>query len=423
MVNNQIEFNKKYPIKGTKEIEITRNRNFQGPLVVEDYHDLEKLNLREVKKLVIENCFQIKNLNVRRNLLTGLEFIKDLNNLETLELDDLRGSDKNTQELLRKIRILEKAKNDLSINFNLSQKKYNDLKNFLKETLISLSKEAKEELVNKLNKKIETKEDFFGPGKTGELMTNVEEVIKSVEEIKKELEAKVQKLEKELAEAKNQAEEREKRFEELKELVVATKQKQTSAVQTTVYKETLEFLRTKSTFLDARRQTINELENRCNDLEEFLSNKNAKFGIIGDAISDTGGAASSTTIFGIIPKGLGEFIKAKNELSKIKFLVKSSEEFQIVLKNENELTYFEKNYDHLIDFIHKNGGLENLEVNILNLKDKQVYGKSHLFNESCEIFSILESKGVWEGKLLNSEAMKTAIMSLCENLNKELEKE
>jgi hypothetical protein len=40
-----------------------------------------------VKELVIENCFQIENLKVRRNLLTNLEFIKDLEKLETFEID------------------------------------------------------------------------------------------------------------------------------------------------------------------------------------------------------------------------------------------------------------------------------------------------------------------------------------------------
>jgi len=111
MVNNQIEFNEKFSNKEIKEIEITRNRNFQGELILEDYSELEKLNLRDVKtidkiilknllrlqectiwncglkELVIDNCPQIKKLNVRRNLFTNLEFIKDLENLETLEVD------------------------------------------------------------------------------------------------------------------------------------------------------------------------------------------------------------------------------------------------------------------------------------------------------------------------------------------------
>jgi len=37
--------------------------------------------------LVIENCPQLKKLNVRSNLLTNLEFLVSLKNLEELELD------------------------------------------------------------------------------------------------------------------------------------------------------------------------------------------------------------------------------------------------------------------------------------------------------------------------------------------------
>jgi len=44
-----------------------------------------------MKELEIENCLQIKKLNVRRNSLTNLEFLKNLENLEELEID---GNDK-----------------------------------------------------------------------------------------------------------------------------------------------------------------------------------------------------------------------------------------------------------------------------------------------------------------------------------------
>ncbi|CAG8738062.1 18465_t:CDS:1, partial [Racocetra persica] len=39
------------------------------------------------KALIIENYPQIKTLNVRKNLLINLEFIKDLVDLEELEID------------------------------------------------------------------------------------------------------------------------------------------------------------------------------------------------------------------------------------------------------------------------------------------------------------------------------------------------
>ena len=110
MVNNQKEFNEKYPNKEIKEIEIKRNRNFHGQLVIEDYSKLESLNLRDIRsigkvvlrnlgelkectiwdcgmeKLVIENCPKLETLNVRKNDLTSLEFLVNLRNLTELEI-------------------------------------------------------------------------------------------------------------------------------------------------------------------------------------------------------------------------------------------------------------------------------------------------------------------------------------------------
>jgi len=107
-----------------------------------------------------------------------------------------------------------------------------------------------------------------------------------------------------------------------------------------------------------------------------------------------GRSASSTAILGVIPSALGEFIKAGNEYSKVKLLAKSSEEFQILLEGEDELLQFDSTHSSLVDLIHKNGGIENPDANILNLKDRQVYGKKHLFSIDCEISAILESKGI-----------------------------
>jgi hypothetical protein len=51
MVNNQNDFNEKYNCKEVKEIEIRRNRNFQGELIIENYSELENLNLKDVKNV------------------------------------------------------------------------------------------------------------------------------------------------------------------------------------------------------------------------------------------------------------------------------------------------------------------------------------------------------------------------------------
>jgi len=67
MVNNQIEFNEKYNNKEVTEIEIRRSRNFQGELVIEDYSELEKLNLRDIRsidKVILKNLTQLQECTI-----------------------------------------------------------------------------------------------------------------------------------------------------------------------------------------------------------------------------------------------------------------------------------------------------------------------------------------------------------------------
>ena len=116
MVNDQSEFNNKYNNKESKEpIKIIFKKFSDQQLVIENYFQLEKIQLLKVNRinkislknlthlrectiqgcdtteLVIENCPQIKILNVKNNSLTSLNFLKGLENLEELELD---GNDK-----------------------------------------------------------------------------------------------------------------------------------------------------------------------------------------------------------------------------------------------------------------------------------------------------------------------------------------
>jgi len=110
MVSNQNEFNNRYSKKTEKVIRIRDENNFEGSLVIESYPNLEKLYLRDIdsinklslsnlsnlqevtiwncgtKELIIENCSQIKILNIRSNSLTNLDFLLSLENLEELDL-------------------------------------------------------------------------------------------------------------------------------------------------------------------------------------------------------------------------------------------------------------------------------------------------------------------------------------------------
>jgi len=54
---------------------------------------------------LIENCSQIKKLNVRSNLLTSLEFLKDLENLEELEIDGNAEIDPEPEYLCKNLKV------------------------------------------------------------------------------------------------------------------------------------------------------------------------------------------------------------------------------------------------------------------------------------------------------------------------------
>ena len=66
MVSNQSQFNNVRP-KETKKIEIRRNRNFQGDLLVENYLELEILNLpdiRSIDKITLKNLSQLQECTI-----------------------------------------------------------------------------------------------------------------------------------------------------------------------------------------------------------------------------------------------------------------------------------------------------------------------------------------------------------------------
>ncbi|KLL04557.1 MAG: hypothetical protein MRERV_18c014 [Mycoplasmataceae bacterium RV_VA103A] len=242
MVNNQNEFNSKYPKDWKEKIEIKRG-NFQGQLVIEDYSESESLNLRNVKNidkvvlrnlpqlkecvvwdcntrdLVIEDCPQLKKLVIYKNLLTNLEFLKDLNNLEELKIDgnaeltkvlepyesDWKACQKNIQELSKAVRENPQALSEL-------REKYADLKTFLKEVWFSLSGETQKNLMNKLDNEIKSQEKAVISDNivnrelnTVEIKLGVKKSLGVMKEIKKELEeekSKNQELEKKLQEQK-----------------------------------------------------------------------------------------------------------------------------------------------------------------------------------------------------------------------------
>ena len=208
MVDNQKRFNEIYP-KETPEIKIKDEDFDEEQLAVENYSNLERLYLRDIdsiekitlknleqlkectiwgcetKDLVIENCPQIKKLNIRSNSLTSLEFLANLGNLKELELDgntelieilkphkgdwkayqkDLQeifnlAKQNNPQELAKKFWDLKKSREDLKkqVSFLLSketQQKTTSKPIITKELVLSLEKELTKRKKKRLKRQV-----------------------------------------------------------------------------------------------------------------------------------------------------------------------------------------------------------------------------------------------------------------------------
>jgi len=425
MVSNQNEFNNTYP-KEITEIKL-KNENFdEERLVIEDYPNLETLYLRGidsldklvlrdlpqlqkctisdcgVKELVIENCPQIKELKADDNSLTSLEFSKNLLNLQKLNVDDntelasgleyfpkgIKFSCDNTKlDYQEKNEELETLRKQLEG----SQRKYEDLKDFM----ASLTKEEKEGLVGKLDQEIKTQEKSLEQQpSTKEIKLNLKKDVEGLKETKEKLETnlaesevKIQRLEKELTEAKARAEERQKKIEEL-----SNEHSLEEIDQTPINEKTLNFLRAKSIFLNARQETIGELK-KCFIALENKFGRQEVIGEVGNVVGGVGGVFDAVT-FGV-PGAIAEVIKAGNTFSQIMLAKKGNEEFQLSLKDEKDLVQLHKDYDSLVNLICDSKELEKeSDINILNLKDRTRDGKARAFNADYEIFSILESKNV-----------------------------
>jgi hypothetical protein len=129
---------------------------------------------------MVENCPQIKKLDVRNNLLTNLEFLANLENLEKLEIDNNTEVNSGLEYLPKSLKEFSYEDTKLTELLNpyqgdwktcrsdakelISQQKYNDLKRSLKGVMVSLSQEAKKELVRELNKEAKRKTSLSASG-------------------------------------------------------------------------------------------------------------------------------------------------------------------------------------------------------------------------------------------------------------------
>ncbi|CAH1755802.1 15110_t:CDS:2 [Entrophospora sp. SA101] len=189
MVSNQTEFNNNYS-KKAKEIKIKR-KDFQGKLIIENYSELEKLYLYDIRKtdeIVLKNLSQLQ-LNLRSNNLTNLNFLKYLPNLEELELDGNTETESGLENLPETLKIFSYENTKLSEIL----KPHKDL-----QEIIELAGQNPQQLLKRVlnflikEEELKSKEiDLLITSDLLENIKNLKEDLSKTQKTKKELEEKL----------------------------------------------------------------------------------------------------------------------------------------------------------------------------------------------------------------------------------------
>ncbi|CAG8543714.1 6949_t:CDS:2 [Cetraspora pellucida] len=510
MVNNQIEFNEKYS-KKIKEIEIECEDFEEQLLVIENYPNLEKLYLQDVdniekitlknltqlqectiwncstKDLVIENCPQIRKINVRSNLLTSLEFLGNLEELEELEIDDLKKSREDLKEEVSSVTssTTNSPANTKELVFNLGkefkdkEEKINSLELRVRE-LTELSKNqrqkiqihlesfgSEQELLKRLiieyatytkldKEKLDTDDHFKELRKCrdsyqkarNELenkleetdMIRVERILKDFERLQPIIQQifnnssfnisgsqlafgeyanaslvsqtqsitihyNHERLQKELD---NVA----KRYQELE--LVSENQNRSSSKLTQSEKQRLKktvlFLGTKCKFATTRQETISNLKDKYNELEE--SNKKYKrFVTAGDVIKEIGEVVNDfNTTGGTLIKLLAKGVSVATNILKNNSSAEQTKEFgDYLFKDEAAMSLLGKTCRSLAETIG-DSEKKNPINSIFNLHGNQFSS----FEKKYNVFQVSGIKK--EDASLSTEQMKQALDSLNDNL-------
>lgn len=447
--NSQTWFNREFS-KSIREIKIEYDE-FEGSLIIENYPDLSEINLADIdgkidkltlkslpnlkairiyncklEFLIIENCSEIKILNVRNNFLTNLNFIKDLSNLKRLEIDGNKQINSGIEYLPENLTDFTYKSTGLfevlkSYQYDWKLYKENLLK--LKEKNIDFQEflflEKKYEELEEKYKNLKNQSllllnhirsgGSFNQDQTKEIMFNLEKEVKGIKSSKEELEIKVKELEKKVTEA-------EERVISINKISIPLDE---DPLFWETYEKTLNLLRTKSVFINARYKTISFLNLIHSEWEKTIKKAEIKTEFMNFTSNSLGGIANVVT-FGI-PKIVGESLKTVNNLWNIYVREDKNRDINLILKDERELEEAKNSYESLIFFINNNEGNEKL--NILNLDNfLPRSGEINSFETDHKILNILLAEKILKESSISFEKFKTIITSLLSNINV-LEKE
>jgi hypothetical protein len=256
---DQRQFDQKYP-KTEEEIEL-KHKKFQGSLVIEGYPELEEIYLYDVrnidevilknlpkleactisvcgmKNLIIEDCLQIKNLDVQNNFLTALDFSQNLEKLEKLTIEgnpslievlkpyegDWKACRRDFQELIE----LSKQKPVLRQILGLREQnkklrkeleEYKSSPRLLMNNQINFKEKYQElkRFLSFLSSEEQKKTEEIKAEKTDELKKNLERKLFDLKKLNKQLEEKFAPFE----QVYQKIEKKEKDLEELKSAII-----------------------------------------------------------------------------------------------------------------------------------------------------------------------------------------------------------
>ncbi|MDR1670451.1 MAG: hypothetical protein LBR43_01825 [Spiroplasmataceae bacterium] len=255
MTYNQEQINKEFT-KQIKEIEL-EDENFEGNLIIENYSSLEKIylqniesieqitlkdlpNLQEIaiwdcglQELVIENCPNIKILNLRKNSLNDLNFLINLDSLQELEITgnsklvEILKSYHGDWKIYKQILTLQKENKESKEKEEELSSKYRGLKKSIKTNVV----DQLDQQLDQINQKMERSGSFSQAGNTDELTKVAGQVVKNLKGINENLKNELTESKTEIQSLEEKLSQKQKEINYLNSQLQAQSEKIFSAYQ------------------------------------------------------------------------------------------------------------------------------------------------------------------------------------------------